>query len=117
MHPNPDHLMPEVRQYAIRMHGGPQGSNDSIRAQIHLFDHQNKLVGAIDFFDDGVELPVDSRHDLIRMALPAGQIHTVVDMLRNEGSIFLEWQEKLRNAYLATSQKPVGEGEWGYQGG
>ena len=109
--------MPEVRQYAIRMHGGPQGSNDSIRAQIHLFDHQNKLVGAIDFFDDGVELPVDSRHDFIRMALPAGQIHTVVDMLRNEGSIFLEWQEKLRNAYLATSQKPVGEGEWGYQGG
>ncbi len=103
--------MPEIKNYAIRVHGGPSGSGEAIRAQIHLFDDRNKMVGAMDFYDEGVALPADRKEDMIRMALPASQIHTVVDILRNEGPVYLVWQERLQNAYLGTSQEPVGEGE------
>ncbi len=106
--------MPEIKNYAIRIHGGPTGSGMLIRAQIHLFDDSNKMVGAVDFYDQGAALPKDRNEEIMRMALPAEQLHTVVDMLRNEGPIFLEWQSTLANAYLGTSQEPVGEGEWGY---
>lgn len=103
--------MPEIKNYAIRIHGGPSGAGEAIRAQIHLFDDKNKMVGAIDFFDAGIELPADKHTDIIRMALHADQLHSVVDVLRNEAPIYLEWQERLQNAYLGTSQEPVGEGE------
>ena len=103
--------MPEVKNYAVRFHGGPEGSGKGIRAQIHLFNDNNKMVGAIDFYDDGVLLPTDSLEPMIRMSMPASQVYAVVDLLRNEKPLFLEWQKGLKNAYLATSQEPVGEGE------
>ena len=102
--------MPEIRQYAIRLHGGPEGPGRPLRAQIHLFDNDNRLAGVVDFYDANQRLPEDTKEELIRMALPASQLHATVDMLRNEGPIYLEWQSKLGNAYLATSQEPVGEG-------
>ena len=103
--------MPEIKQYAIRFHGGPEGSGSGIRAQIHLFDSQNRMVGAVDFYEDSHSLPEDSQQELIRMAMPSSQAYAVIDMLRNEKPIFLEWQATLKNAYLGTSQEPVGEGE------
>jgi hypothetical protein len=103
--------MPEIKNYAIRIHGGPTGEGHAIRAQVHLFDAHNHLMGAIDFFDAGHALPVDQRTDLIRMALHIEQLPAVVDMLRHESPVFLAWQERLKNAYLGTSQEPVGEGE------
>lgn len=103
--------MTEIKHYAIRYHGGPKGSGRHIRAQIHLFDARNRMVGSVDFYDEGQPLPGDQKDSIIHMALPASHIHGVVDMIRNEKPIFLAWQETLQNAYLGTSQEPVGEGE------
>ncbi|MEM7657444.1 MAG: hypothetical protein AAF399_15025 [Bacteroidota bacterium] len=104
--------MPEIKHYAIRFHGGPQGSGSGIRTQIHLFDDKNRMVGAVDFYEQGHSLPIDSKQDqLIRLSLPSDQAFAIIDMLRNEKPIFLEWQERLQNGYLGTSQEPVGEGE------
>ncbi|MEM7367865.1 MAG: hypothetical protein AAF587_04645 [Bacteroidota bacterium] len=103
--------MPEIKHYAIRFHGGPEGSGEGIRAQIHLFDDSNRMVGAIDFLDGIDPLPEDTNQDFIRMSMPSGLVHSVIDMLRNEKPIFLEWQDRLKNAFLGTSQEPVGEGE------
>lgn len=103
--------MPEVKHYAIRFHGGPEGSGDHIRAQIHLFDESNRMVGAIDFLEGVDLLPNDRNQDYIRMSMPISMAHSVIDMLRNEKPIFLEWQDRLKNAFLGTSQEPVGEGE------
>ena len=69
------------------------------------------MAGVIDFFDPKTTLPEDRNEELIRMALPSDQLSAIVDILRNEKPIFLEWQKSLQNAYLATSQEPVGEGE------
>ncbi|MEL6671340.1 MAG: hypothetical protein AAFR61_04085 [Bacteroidota bacterium] len=103
--------MPEIKNYAIRFYGGPKGSDEGIRARVHLFDDQNKMVGGVDFYDSGFEMPVDIAEPQIRMSMPAGQIYAVVDILRNEKPIFLEWQAGLNQGYLGTSQEPVGEGE------
>lgn len=103
--------MPEVKNYAVRFHGGPEGSGEGVRAQIHLFDGQNKMVGSMHFLDEGTPIPEDTNEGMIRMSMHIDRVHSVVDLLRNEKPIFLEWQKKLQNAYLGTSQEPVGEGE------
>ena len=103
--------MSTIQHYAIRFHGGLKGEGTGIRAHIHLFDDQNKMVGRIDFFDTNLTLPNDRKDDMIHMSMPADQIHAVVDVLRNEKPIYLKWQETLQNAYLGTGQEPVGEGE------
>lgn len=103
--------MAEIKHYAIRIHGGIQGSGKGIRAQIHLFGEQNKLVGRVDFIDEGHTLLPDTKGDMIQLSLPASQLSVVVDILRNEGPVYIEWQESIKNAYLGTGQEPVGEGE------
>lgn len=103
--------MPAIHTYAIRFHGGPKGAGDGIRGHVHLFDTHNKMVGRIDFYDPSLTLPADKKDEMIHMSMPADQIHAVVDVLRNEKPIYLQWQETLKNAYLGTGQEPVGEGE------
>ncbi|MEO1449785.1 MAG: hypothetical protein AAFV07_09645 [Bacteroidota bacterium] len=103
--------MPSIHTYAIRFHGGLKGEGTGIRAHIHLFDSQNKMVGRIDFYDPKLTLPADRNDGMIHMSMSADQIHAVVDVLRNEKPIYLQWQKTLQNAYLGTGQEPVGEGE------
>ncbi len=105
--------MKEIHNYAVRLNGGPQGEGKQKRGQIHLFNPNNKLVGIIDFYGKDTQLPFDAQAEtgVIHMALPTAQMPVIVDLLRNEKPIYLAWQEKLQNAYLSTSQKPVGEGE------
>jgi hypothetical protein len=104
--------MKKVKHYAVRIHGGPKGSGDGSRASIHLFDEKKRMVGHISFMDEGVELAADRKSgDVIYLALPSSTLEQVVDLLRNEGPIYIDWQETLKNAYLGTSQEPVGDGE------
>ena len=104
--------MTEVKRYAVRIHGGPAGMGKGIRASIHLFDKDKKLVGNLSFVESGETIKKDAEKDgKIEMYLPASQLTNVVDILRNERPIYIDWQEKLKNAYLGTAQEPVGEGE------
>lgn len=105
--------MPQVHNYAVRFHGGPDGSGTgtNIRAQIHLFDGSNKMIGSVDFYESELELPADSNEGRIVLAMHTNMMHSVVDILRNEGPVYIEWQERLKNAYLGTSMEAVGEGE------
>ncbi|MFK7969657.1 MAG: hypothetical protein AB8F95_04780 [Bacteroidia bacterium] len=104
--------MKEVKHYAVRIHGGPKGSGDGSRASIHLFDKKKRMVGHLSFMDAGVPLTADKiSDDVVYLALPSDQLSDVVDMLRYEKPIYVEWQASLKNAYLGTIQEPVGEGE------
>lgn len=103
----------EIKNYAVRYHGGPQGSGEGIRGQIHLLGQQNRLVGWLDFYDAGRQLPRDHKtaqgHIVLSFYFEA--MFSVVDILRNEKPIYLYWQESIQNGYLGTGQEPVGEGE------
>jgi hypothetical protein len=104
--------MKKVKHYAVRIHGGPHGSGDGSRASIHLFDEKKRMVGHLSFMDSGVDLAPDRKDgNVIYLALPSSQLKDVMDLLRNEGPIYVDWQEKLKNAYLGTSQEPVGDNE------
>lgn len=105
--------MKEVKRYALKIFGGPRGSGAGKRSSIYLFDKDNHGIGRVDFWDAGITLPADENSDMggITFSLHIDQMHDVVDMLRNEGPIFIAWQETLKNAYIGTGQEPVGEGE------
>ncbi|MEO0898698.1 MAG: hypothetical protein AAFY71_19965 [Bacteroidota bacterium] len=103
--------MTEIKNYSVRINGGPEGEGSEIRAQIHLFSEDNVMVGAIDFYMEGYPLPGDQQGKITRFALPIAQLRDVVDLLRNEKPIYLGWQASLNNAYISTTQEPVGEGE------
>ncbi len=101
--------MPEIKNYAVRVYGNQQDNN--ILAQVHLFDEHNKMVGGIDFYSNQASLPADSEKPFLKTAMNISRLDSVVDLLRNEKPIFLEWQKHLHHVYLSTSQEPVGEGE------
>ena len=104
--------MKEVKHYAVRIHGGPKGSGDGSRASIHLFDKGNRMIGHISFKDNGLALNRDKEENaVVSMDMPAANLTDVVDLLRNEGPIYIDWQSTLKNAYLGTAQEPVGEGK------
>ena len=101
-----------IHTYAVRFHGGPAGSGQGIRAQIHLFGADRHMLGYVDFYDSGANLPEDILQDnIITLSLYITELPAVVDILRNEEPVYIAWQENLRNAYIGTSQERVGEGE------
>ncbi|MCB9234986.1 MAG: hypothetical protein H6581_25255 [Bacteroidia bacterium] len=104
--------MANVKNYAVRFHGGPKGTGTDIRAQVHLFDDRNRMLGWVDFYTNGYDLPEDRQTaEHIILSMHSEFLVSVVDMLRNEEPVFLYWQPKIQNAYLGTGQEPVGEGE------
>lgn len=105
--------MKEIKRYAYKIFGGPKGSGNGKRASIYLFNKDNHAIGTVDFWEEGAILPADglSETGLIQFSLHIGLMDSVVDMLRNEEPVFVAWQERLKNAYIGTSQEPVGEGE------
>ena len=104
--------MTEVKNYAVRIHGGSQGSGNGIRASVHLFDKNRMMIGFIEFVEKGYELKSDAyKEEKVVMFLPISRLKDVVDMLRHESPVFMGWQPTLKNAFLGTSQEPVGEGE------
>lgn len=105
--------MKEIKRYALKIFGGPSGSGKGKRGSIYLFDKDNRGLGRIDFWDEGIMLPKDEKSEMegVLFSLYQERWYDVVDMLRNESPVFIAWQEKLQNAYIGTSQEPVGEGE------
>ena len=102
--------MAQIEKYAVRFHGGPEGSGSGIRAQVHLFDSQNTLIGWLDFYQDGRPLPEDKGEPHIVMSMPYSALQGVVDILRNESPVYINWQAKIKNAFLGTGQEEVRQG-------
>lgn len=103
--------MTEIRNYAVRLNGGLSGAGDYLRAQVHLFDNRNILVGIIDFYDTMGSMSEEFTNNIIKTSMPAERLSDVVDLLRNEKPIFLGWREDHKKAFISTTQEPVGEGE------
>lgn len=103
--------MAEILNYSIRINGGPEGSVNFHRAEIFLFGTNGKVIGLIQFYDDGEELPASSSGEFIEMALPVSRLHDMVDLLRNEKPVYLQWQSAINCGYVSTGMEPTGEGE------
>jgi hypothetical protein len=81
------------------------------RMLAYLYQNDNRI--ATIFFQDDLKAPHTDRHGQICIYYRMEDLHSVIDMLRNEKPIFLHYKEtsKITQAFLTTSKEPVGEGE------
>lgn len=100
----------KVTRYAIRLNGGNTGDGHNKTGQIHLFNDSNKWVGTLDFFNENIgELPEDqSRDGKIILSFHDRLMLNLVDLLRNESPVYIEWNEHTRQGFISSSQEPVG---------
>ncbi len=99
----------EVKQYHILFYGSPEGYQTN-RAQITLYDANNKVVAYVRFNDPGMTFENDYQSDgIIRMHLPSAMFENVLDVLRNEKPVYIYFAQN--RGFLATSKEPIGEAE------
>lgn len=96
-----------IDRYTYRLIPGSDGAD----VVIHLYDERSNLVATVLAVPDDSPVPAAEergrRHVLYyrRSVVP-----DVIDMLRNEGPIYLVWGDEVETA-LATGYEPVGEAE------
>lgn len=99
-----------VQSYHVLFYGSKQGYQTN-RAQISLYDANNKTVAWIRFQDPGMFFENDSASNgIIRMHLPSTMFQNVLDILRNEEPIRIYFTAG--RAFLSSSLEPVGEEEF-----
>ena len=106
----------EIKKYdAAYYSGAKNAAGYPYRAIIGLRDENNSLLGAAYFHRDSATLPVtDTRKSsgYISCHYLAEDYPQVLDLLRNEKPVYVEFDVHLGNmANIRTSAEPVGEGE------
>ncbi len=100
--------MANITKYKILVYGSSEGYRDN-RAQITLYD-DSVVVGFIRFHDPKMPFPDDERaDDKIVMHLPTAMFGDVVDVLRNEKPLSINF--RMQRALFGTEEEAVGEGE------
>jgi hypothetical protein len=101
-----------VDKYQVQHFAGGKGY--FLRAMIWLYDENNATIGNIRFYkntDDVQAHDTKSSSGFIACHYPPEQYLEVVDLLRNEGPVYLYFSETHKMGYLSTSREPVGEEE------
>ena len=106
----------EIKKYDVAYYaGGQNAAGYPYRAIIGLRNEDNGLIGAAYFHRDARTLPVaDGRKPTgyISCHYLAEDYPHVIDLLRNEKPVYVEFEIHLGNlANIRTSAEPVGEGE------
>jgi hypothetical protein len=100
--------MPEVTTYSFFVFGSPAGFL-AHRAQIELCGSEGR-VAIMTFSDATTPGEADYEADgVIRMHLPAIMFGPVIDVLRNEGPLYVSFNNGA--GILGSGAEPVGEGE------
>lgn len=99
----------EIKNYHVLFYGSPAGYQTN-RAQIALYDANNKTAAFLRFNDPGMFFESDSQSGgIIRMYLPSAMFQNVLDVLRNEKPIYIYFAQG--RGFLSTSKEPIGEEE------
>ena len=106
----------EIKKYDVAYYaGGKNAAGYPYRAIIGLRDDSDGLIGAAYFHHNATTLPVtDTRRasGYISCHYLAADYPQVLDLLRNEKPVYVEFDVHLGNmANIRTSAEPVGEGE------
>ena len=82
------------------------------RARVEL-RQDNDPVGSIVFYKEGHAIPEDSTTDtgFVKMHLPYNMYIGVMDILRLEKPVMLDFNAVEKKAFLVTDWEPIGEGE------
>ncbi len=106
----------EIKNYDVAYYAGAKNiSGHPYRAVIGLRDENNKLLGAAYFHHKHASMPTSDTQKstgFISCHYPADHYPQVLDLLRNEKPVFVEFDVKAGNVgNIRTSAEPVGEGE------
>jgi hypothetical protein len=106
----------EIKKYDVAYYaGGKNAAGYPYRAVIGLRNESDGLIGAAYFHHNGTTMPVaDTQRasGYISCHYPAEEYARVLDILRNEQPVYVEFEAHLGNmANIRTSAEPVGEGE------
>lgn len=78
---------------------------------LFLYDDKHDVAGQVLFVGDDEPLPPAAEAaGRVALYFRHSQLPAVVDMLRNEGPVYLRWAGPL-NTSLSTEYEPVGDGE------
>ena len=100
----------EVKSYQIYFFGGPDGLMKN-RSKIALRGSDGKVLAHISFNDSDMKFENDSESEgIIKMHLPSTMFENIVDVLRNEKPVYIQFVQG--HGVLQTSLEPVGEGEY-----
>lgn len=103
----------EVSKYIIRVYGTNSPTENNNNADVFLYDNKKHFIGHINFrnsesiYKDSFSEPLNR----VYMYKHINELLPVMDMLRNEKPIYLNWDQKINVGFISTSKEPVGEGE------
>jgi hypothetical protein len=103
----------QIQTYQVYVCGGPLGAPHGWRALITLVSGaEDPGLGAIRFYAPDVPVPEDTSSDgVIRMHLPLTMFPSIVDLLRNETPLWMQYLDRVGHAWIASTEEEVGEGE------
>jgi hypothetical protein len=106
----------EIKKYDVAYYaGGKNAAGYPYRAIIGLRDDNDRLIGAAYFHQDSSTMPIADTQKAtgyISCHYPATDYPQVLDILRNEKPVYVEFEMNIGNiANIRTSAEPVGEGE------
>ena len=102
----------EIASYRVFLDSGTQ--KNRCFTFINLFDKNEETIGVLQFLDEGLEIPDKINDDVIHLQYPLTKFPYVLDVLRNEGPVFIGyWQNEFgKYGRIYTGSERVGEGEW-----
>jgi hypothetical protein len=108
----------EIKNYDVAYYAGAKNvTGHPYRAIIGLRDDDNMAIGAAYFHHSQSTMPTadtQKENGYIYCHYPAEHFPYVLDILRNEKPVFVEFEESAGNvSNIRTSSEPVGEGERG----
>lgn len=106
----------EIKKYDVALYaGGKNVAGYPYKAIIGLRDESDSLIGAAYFHHNPSTMPnsdTQKATGYISCHYPAEDYPRVIDILRNEKPVFVEFDVRAGNvANIRTSAEPVGEGE------
>ena len=99
----------EITKYIVTVEAGEY--KKPVYASIQCFDVNNELIAKMYFHEEGRVLPDNSESNIVILRYPISKYSIVMDVLRNEKPVFINYYEHNRSGYIRTGSEPVGEGE------
>jgi hypothetical protein len=97
--------------YTVALRGTGSGIQPGIRATAALFNGTT-VVGLVHCWDAGTTIPNDSSATPLTMNVPVTMLPVVLDVLRHEGPLQVDFNTALGKVLLYTATtEPVGEDE------
>lgn len=94
------------------------GTDYFLRATIELYDEGKKEIGRLNFYKKPSDVEANpatkAPSGYMAFSYPSEQYSDVLDLLRNEGPVYLNFKkvaDNLNIGYLSTDREPVGEGD------